>query len=876
MKGPSSAFSREIYEMKYLNPGEDFESGMKRIAKALKDDEAHYKAFNDILMNMRFLPGGRVQSAMGAPKDVTPYNCLSGDVEILTREYGAIPIRDVAGQTVTLLDGNGVWVKCPVYDHGEQITYALKFQGGFNSVELRSTLEHGWVSGDTILRTKAFTYPNGKREIDGLTPSTNIVDYESYRKGIEHGIVYGDGSEQEGHYKIRLCDEKIELLEYLVADSVTQPNSADGDKVCHYRASKKHPNFKQLPNTTNLDYLRGFFRGWIAVDGCVSSQPELSLCCGSEEETWIKTWAPLIGWQVANSTPLATETNYGTRNKDSRNLRFRSAWLSVDDFIRTKHKERWINKTKRETNWRVHGSYHSPRVERVYCPVVPTTHSFALACGVHSMNCFVSGTIEDSFTEGEGSIMARATEAAQTMRLGGGIGYDFSGLRPRNTLIKTLGSKASGPVSFMNIFNSVCDTVASAGHRRGAQMGVLRVDHPDIEEFVDAKTVTGKLSAFNISVGVTAQFMECLENGKPFPLSFEDKIAKEVDAAELWEKIMLNTWDWAEPGVLFIDTINDMNNLWYCETITATNPCGEQPLPPFGACLLGSFNLTKYVTKSKTFNYDQLIRDIPHVVRAMDNVVDRATYPLPQQGREARSKRRMGLGVMGLANAIEAMGHPYGSVAFVEVQTKILDTIKNHVYLESAKLAQEKGSFALYKEEHYLKGKFIKTLDPEVRVAIKEFGIRNSHLTSIAPTGTISLCADNVSSGIEPVFALTLDRTVNTPEGPKVETLKDYGLKMFGVTGKVSSDVTVPEHLRVLLAAQKQVDSAVSKTCNIGDDVTFDEFKNVYRKAYNGGAKGCTTFRAAGKRMGILVAKEEEPSGACTYDPTTGIKSCEG
>jgi ribonucleotide reductase alpha subunit len=343
--------------------------------------------------------------------------------------------------------------------------------------------------------------------------------------------------------------------------------------------------------------------------------------------------------------------------------------------------------------------------------------------------------------------------------------------------------------------------------------------------------------------------------------------------------------------VVSVETLQEVEDV-YCGTVDETHKffismgdndgvlvsnCGEQPLPPYGACLLGSFNLTKYVTKSKTFNYDQLIRDIPHVVRAMDNVVDRATYPLPQQGREARSKRRMGLGVMGLANAIEAMGHPYGSVAFVEVQTKILDTIKNNVYLESAKLAQEKGAFALYKEEHYLKGKFIKTLDPEVRAAIKELGIRNSHLTSIAPTGTISLCADNVSSGIEPVFALTLDRTVNTSDGPKVETLKDYGLRAFGVSGKVSSEVTIPEHIRVLLAAQKQVDSAVSKTCNIGDDVTFDEFKSVYRKAYNGGAKGCTTFRTAGKRAGILVAKpEEEPSGACTYDPSTGIKSCEG
>jgi ribonucleoside-diphosphate reductase alpha chain len=497
-------------------------------------------------------------------------------------------------------------------------------------------------------------------------------------------------------------------------------------------------------------------------------------------------------------------------------------------------------------------------------------------------NCFVSGTIDDSFIEGTASIMARATEAAATMRVGGGIGYDFSTLRNNGALIRKLGSRSSGPVSFMHIFDAICKCIASAGHRRGAQMAVLRVDHPDILEFVRAKQNGDVLTGFNMSVGVTHQFMEHLASGKPFPLQFGGQIHSKIDPRELWDEIMRSTWDWAEPGVLFIDTINDYNNLWYAEKIAATNPCGEQPLPPHGACLLGSINLPKLLTKSRKLDYDRLEKAIPHIVRAMDNVIDRAEYPLPQQGREARAKRRMGIGVTGLANCIEAMGYPYGSPDFIREADEILRFINHHCYLASTQLAREKGCFALFDKRHYLESKFVQTLDEEVQEAIAKFGIRNSHLTSIAPTGTISLCADNVSSGIEPVFSHSYDRTIQTFEGPRVETVTDYGLAKLGVKGKTAEQVTLDEHLNVLLVAAKNVDSAVSKTCNVGDQVTFDEFKQLYLKAYEGGAKGCTTFRAAGKRMGILVAKTEEaaPSDVmegdtCQIDPTTGRRSCE-
>lgn len=487
-----------------------------------------------------------------------------------------------------------------------------------------------------------------------------------------------------------------------------------------------------------------------------------------------------------------------------------------------------------------------------------------------AFNCFVSGDIEDSMD----SIMARATEAAETMRRGGGIGYDFSKLRPRGDLIKSLDSKASGAVSFMGIYDSICQTIASSGHRRGAQMGVLRIDHPDIEQFITAKQNSTTLTGFNISVGVTDLFMECLEEEKPFPLVYEGKVYREVDPVALWDMIMRSTWDWAEPGVLFIDTINKMNNLHYCETISSTNPCGEQPLPPYGACLLGSFNLPKYVLDAK-FDMGLFISDIYTVVRAMDNVVDRTIYPLEAQANEARNKRRMGLGVTGLANAAEMMGMPYASEQFMEWSELVLSTLRDHCYSASSDLAKEKGSFPLYDEYNYTQGKFFATLSDWVQEKIKLNGIRNSHLTSIAPTGTISLTADNVSSGIEPPFSLFYDRTIQKFDGHDIERIEDYAYNQ-GIKSRTANEISAEEHLKVLALASKYVDSAVSKTCNVGDNVNYQDFKELYTNAWKMGCKGITTFRASGKRYGILnEVKEEEPKAeACFIDPTTGQKEC--
>ena len=538
-------------------------------------------------------------------------------------------------------------------------------------------------------------------------------------------------------------------------------------------------------------------------------------------------------------------------------------------------------------------------------------------------NCFVSGTIHDSFVHGdengENSIMDIAKQAATTMRMGGGIGYDWSTLRPALDLIRGVQSQTDGPIAFMHIYDAICKATSSAGNRRGAQMGVLRVDHPDVLRFIRAKQPSDKLAAlwelvealpeewpnrlklvealqetlkltgFNLSVAVTDEFMDCLASGRPFPLKFEGRVYNYVDPAELWETIMRSTWDWAEPGVLFIDTINRMNNLWYCEKIAATNPCGEQPLPPYGACLLGSFNLAKYISRSADgmwrFDWDQYKADIPHVVRAMDNVVDYASYPLPQQEVEAKNKRRMGLGITGLANAAEALGFMYGTQEFMNFESEVLEILRDESYRASMELAREKGSFPLFDADAYCKSEFVKTLPEELQADIRRYGIRNSHLTSIAPTGTISYTADNVSSGLEPVIEYEGQRWMNMKAGKELVDIYDYGVKTFGVYGKLASQVTAQEHVDVLGVAANLVDSAVSKTCNVSPDMPWEDFKNIYVQAYEKGCKGATTFNPGGKRLGIFVAKKRQETAednpepvaveACTFDPETGRRSCE-
>ncbi|MDB6180347.1 adenosylcobalamin-dependent ribonucleoside-diphosphate reductase [Paracoccus fistulariae] len=482
-------------------------------------------------------------------------------------------------------------------------------------------------------------------------------------------------------------------------------------------------------------------------------------------------------------------------------------------------------------------------------------------------NCFVMGTIPDNM----GGIFDMLREAALTMQQGGGIGYDFSTIRPKGAEVKGVAADASGPLSFMDVWDSMCRTIMSAGSRRGAMMATMRCDHPDIEDFIAAKQDSARLRMFNLSVLVTDDFMQAVKDDTGWDLIFGGKVYRTLPARDLWNRIMRATYDYAEPGVIFIDRINQQNNLSYAEVISATNPCGEQPLPPFGACLLGSVNLARLVSDPFTPQarldlaaLDDLVRV---AIRMMDNVVDASKFPLPQQLAEAQAKRRIGLGVTGLADALLMLGLRYGAPEAVDQTRDWMKAIARAAYLASTDLAREKGAFPLFDADAYLASGFMQRMDQDVRDAVREHGIRNALLTSIAPTGTISLYAGNVSSGIEPVFAFAYTRKVLQKDGSRTEEeVVDYAVQMWrDLYGDaplpdyfVNAQTLAPlDHVAMQAAAQDWVDSSISKTINCPEDIGFEEFKDVYLAAWDQGCKGCTTYRPNDVTGSVLSVSEQ-------------------
>ena len=501
-------------------------------------------------------------------------------------------------------------------------------------------------------------------------------------------------------------------------------------------------------------------------------------------------------------------------------------------------------------------------------------------------NCFVMGRIEDDLA----SIFDNVREAALTMQQGGGIGHDFSTLRPQGAPVRSTGSDASGPVSFMDVWDAMCSTIMSSGTRRGAMMGTMRCDHPDIERFIDAKASAGKLRNFNLSILVTDAFIDAIRSDAPWPLVFGGRTWRTIQARTLWDRIMRATYDYAEPGVIFIDRINSRNNLAYCESITATNPCGEQPLPAYGACLLGSINLARLVTDPFTPHAKLDIVAIEErtrlAIRFLDNCIDVSGYPLPAQKREAGSKRRIGLGLTGLADALVFLGQRYGSDDAARTAEQAMSTIERTAYLTSAELAREKGAFPLCDREKLLAAPNISALPEEVRSAIARHGLRNGCLTSIAPTGTISLLAGNVSSGVEPIFDLQYSRKIRNPDGSlHEEHVADYAYALHIARTPANSsaqetapsppfvtaaDLTPAEHLKMQAALQRHVDSSISKTINCPADLPFESFKSIYLEAHASGLKGCTTFRPnpiTGSILTSSIPPTAEPPATAAKSP---------
>ncbi len=517
------------------------------------------------------------------------------------------------------------------------------------------------------------------------------------------------------------------------------------------------------------------------------------------------------------------------------------------------------------------GKFYEALEDFKYLPAGRITAGAGTERSVTLFNCFVMGTVPDSM----GGIFDMLKEAALTMQQGGGIGYDFSTIRPKGAGVKGVAADASGPLSFMDVWDAMCRTIMSAGSRRGAMMATMRCDHPDIEDFITAKQDAARLRMFNLSVLVTDDFMDAVKAEAPWDLVFGGEIVRTVKALDLWNLIMRSTYDFAEPGVIFIDRINAANNLSYCETIAATNPCGEQPLPPYGACLLGSINLARLVAEPfephAELDIEALDELVRTAVRMMDNVVDASRFPLEAQRQEALAKRRIGLGVTGLADALLMVGSRYGSEEAARLTDRWLHAIARAAYLASVDLAKEKGAFPLFDADAFLASGAMQDMDEDVRDAIREHGIRNALLTSIAPTGTISLYAGNVSSGIEPVFAYAYTRKVLQKDGSRTEEeVVDYAVQLWR---EKFGDVDLPDHfvnaqtlapldhVRMQAAAQKWVDSSISKTINCPEDISFDDFKEVYMAAWDQGCKGCTTYRpndVTGSVLSISSQNEAE------------------
>jgi len=1005
---PGHKISDQIWNEKYRlkhpdgTPIDQSQEGtQRRIARALAQAEAPdqrqqwEERFFSALQNWAFLPAGRIIAGAGTgERNVTLFNCFRGDTKFYTKEFGLATLESLAGQTVTTLGKTG-WSTAHIHAHGVQPLNKItlvparvnNFKNGYTKLrsniqhEIYATPNHRWILPDGQETTQLRVGQTISRCYAKADKSS-----ETYRNGMRHGLVFGDGtrlaSATKKLFTIVLCNTRKQEYAELFAEIGAKRYDCPSRHGMPQFTFETELNLKAVPpEGLHDDYYAGFIDGWLAADGHVCKRDGTTMLTSQNASAieWVLMYAPLGGWVVSgHRLDPSLATAYGPR---SDRLHFVAMSKSV--------------------HWKV-AKIEPSEAAPVYCPEVQGEGAFTLSGGVFTGNCFVMGQIPDSMD----GIFSALREAALTMQQGGGIGYDFSTIRPKGAPVVGVAADASGPLSFMDVWDAMCRTLLAAGARRGAMMATMRCDHPDVLDFITAKRdITRnprRLSMFNLSVLCTDAFMQAVEAGAQWDLVFNGRVFRTVAAQDLWAEIMRNTYASADPGVIFIDRINGQNNLKYCEQIYSTNPCvtsdtwvmtsegrqqvhqllgkpfialvhgvkypsgpdgffwmgvkptytihtkqgytltatadhkimsstkgfeewktvrdlkqgdevvihshgandpkgqtaeisftvsagfadvydcqipginafdangmyvhncGEQPLPPYGACLLGSVNLTQMLEPCGTgINYQKLSSVVSLAVRMMDNVVDVSKFALEAQEREAKAKRRIGLGITGLGSMLAVMGLRYGSVGAQEMLRAIMDHISVEAYKTSTELAEEKGAFPLYTPE-YLESPFIQKLPGGIQQAIARHGIRNSHLTSIAPTGTISLLAGNVSSGIEPIFAPRYTRKILQSDGThRTEEVKDWAVAKHedhaGPEPLVTdiSHLTPLDHLTMQAIAQRFVDSAISKTVNLSEEISFEDFQEVYKVAYALGCKGCTTYRPNDVTGSVLEVKPE-------------------
>lgn len=974
---PLQSESLAVWKQKYQLKDHDgtpidhsIKDTFRRVAKALASVEVtddwrerweaqFYQAMCD-----GAIPAGRILSNAGAgdyKKETSLINCLAGETPVLTRK-GLKSIRSLAElETVEVLNGNGNWSTVSFQSHGIQPVYKVHFRYADTKATqiVRATAGHRWIMpSGRVIATEFWLsggWSKGFATLDNKFVPVFDVDLYQYNQGLVHGVVYGDGSYNaywKDRFDLTLCAHKMELAPLFTQILGEEPkgpyllNSEYGTQGLRFVRIESELDLKELPHDeVSNSYLKGFFAGLLATDGSVNGGDRslyVSISGSKGLMDFLANQLPRIGVIPSALSKImykkGENSNY-KRNKDVWTIPIHPGTVDPNDVMLSKHQEIFRvteNGLRRSKVWVFDHCEPEYELAEVFCCEEKETQSFCILHGLLTGNCTVSSTIHDSIN----GIMTGLHEAALSLKVGNGIGYDFSTLRPRGGFIAGAGARTSGSLSFMDIYDKMCFSIASAGGRRGAQMAAMNVSHPDIMDFITAKREEGRFRQFNCSVLITEAFMNAVAHNELWPLAFpmtqheitmtgvdlndqtqviwmewpihndylvkENRVAcriyKVVEAKELWDTILRSTYEFSEPGIMFIDHINRMNNNQWCEDIRTSNPCGEVPLPPYGSCLLGSINLTQFVVHpfadNAYFDWPKYERTIAVFTRMLDNVVEISGLILEGQRKEIASKRRHGMGYFGLGSAMAMMKIRYGSPASLQFTRQVTKTLALVGWKQALAISKEKGcapilnGFTRLTPElkqkypaisdkqwsewvgdtewisnkilharcsHYMQR--IGELDPHLIEELCIHGARFTHHTAIAPTGTLALSVGNNSSnGIEPSFSHSYKRNV-IKEGKKTKEQVDvnsyeylscmnyktlpplpFAVKLphYFVT---ANELTPEEHIDVQAEAQYWVDQSISKTVNVPSDMSFEEFKGVYEYAYDLGLKGVATFR---------------------------------